>query len=362
MIKLLAICPADFDGTSYYRAHGIFPNLIKQMDNQLRVEKYYGDMGRGYNWSDLIQYDIIFLQRPCQDARKRMKLVEFCKSMGKKIWIDFDDNLFSLPRENRMFSEVTDQLKRDMVDILKLADVITVSTKALGEFFATLGLVTEVVPNALNEDITPMCKRYNEIQNKMDKDYIKTEQFLWRGSETHQGDLYYVGMPGIFNAVDNRPNTHWHFLGYDPWYITNAIEPVKYTFHKPDDIMQYFPNLRKLRPQVVHFPLFPNSINYCKSNIAWIEATAVGAVVIAPDWDEWKRPGIINYTSTEHYAELLMKPIDGYAELWKASRDYIMENLTLDKVNEQRVKIIDRLLGLSTVTIGLSNLPETMIE
>lgn len=362
MIKLLALTPMEFDGTSYYRAHGVFPNLIKQMNNQLQVTKYKGDFGQGYNWSDLINFDIIFLQRPCLDAAKRMRLVQYCKDLGIKVWIDFDDNLFDLPRENRMFEDVTPQIKKDMLTLFKLADVITVSTKALKEFFATLGVGAEVVPNALNEEVTPMAENYNWLNEPLDfsgNRNTSIEQILWRGSETHQGDIYYH-INQIFHAIDNRPNTHWHWMGYDPWYITNGTEPEKYSTHKSEDIMVYFKNLRKLRPQLVHFPLMDNSLNRCKSNIAWLEATSVGATIIAPDWEEWKHPGVINYTSFEHYGTLLMQSLDGNGERWQASRDYIMENLTLEKVNKQRVELIENLLDNSPKTIF--HLPDTMIE
>ena len=364
MIKLLAVTPMEFDGTSYYRAHGVFPNLVKKMGNQLQITKYKGDFGQGYNWSDLINFDILFLQRPSLDASKRMRLTQYCKDIGMKVWIDFDDNLFSLPRENRMFEDVTPQIKKDMIALLKLADVVTVSTKALKEFFATIGVVAEVVPNALNEDVTPMAESYNgplpENTYISHSNELK-EQILWRGSETHQGDIYYH-INQIFHAIDNRPNSHWHWMGYDPWYITNGTEANKYTTHKSEDIMVYFKNLKKLRPNLVHFPLMDNSLNRCKSNIAWIEATSVGSTIIAPDWEEWQKPGVLNYKSFDDYGNLLMEPLL-HEQLWKASRDYIMENLTLEIVNEQRVDIIERLMDNTTLTkFYMSNLPDTMIE
>jgi hypothetical protein len=357
MIKLLAVTPMEFDGTSYYRAHGVFPNLVKKMGNQLQVTKYKGDFGQGYNWSDLINFDILFLQRPSLDASKRMRLTQYCKDIGIKVWIDFDDNLFSLPRENRMFEDVTPQIKKDMIALLKLADVVTVSTKALKEFFATIGVVADVVPNALNTEVTPMAGNYNFYSQ-----LGESEQLLWRGSETHQGDIYYH-INQIFHAIDNRLNSHWHWMGYDPWYITNGTEANKYTTHKSEDIMVYFKNLRKLRPNLVHFPLMDNSLNRCKSNIAWLESTSVGSTIIAPDWEEWQKPGVLNYKSFEDYGNLLMRSIDGDEKLWKASRDYIMENLTLDVVNWKRVDIIERLMDNTPLTkFYMSNLPDTMIE
>jgi vacuolar-type H+-ATPase catalytic subunit A/Vma1 len=108
----------------------------------------------------------------------------------------------------------------------------------------------------------------------------------------------------------------------------------------------------------------PNSLNYCKSNIAWLEATSVGAAIIAPDWEEWRKPGIIRYDSIEKYGELLLNyQSDNLHEHWAKSREYIMENLTLEKVNKQRVKLVERLMDNSPVSkFYMSNLPDTMIE
>ena len=95
----------------------------------------------------------------------------------------------------------------------------------------------------------------------------------------------------------------------------------------------------------MHVPLIEDGMNRCKSNIAWIEATAAGAVTIAPDWVEWQKPGVLNYNGLDEFKSMLMRPLDDAPERWAASRDYIMENLTLNKVNEQRARIVRELVN-----------------
>ena len=349
MIRILSVIPLPFDATSYYRAYGVFPNLKEQLGGNLSWEPY-GSHGRKYTWAELSGYDILFLQRPGNP--ENLKLIKYCKDLGLKIWIDHDDNLFQLPPYNRVHDEYTPEVKKAMLEMVKLADVLTVSTEALRQFFATVGVVAEVVPNALNEKLTPMATAYNETLPD------NPDQFVWRGSETHHGDLYFH-QEQIIKAIEERPNTFWHFVGYNPWQITLFVDQKKYKYHKPDDIMVYTQNLKSLKAQVMHVPLVDDPLNQCKSNIAWIEATAAGMVTIGPDWHEWRKPGVMLYDSVDFYGQRLMMPEDNYKLRWKASRDYIMENLTLDKVNQKRVDIVERLM--SRKFYG-NNLPPTMIE
>lgn len=354
MTKILAAVPASYDGTSYYRSMGVFPNLRKNYIHDLQVDGYVGS-NRNRTWAEIDPYDIIFMQRPAHP--EWVKLAQYCKGLKKKIWVDHDDNLFQLPIYNRVYDTYADPIsKKNMLDIMKLADVVTVSTPAIKEYFQTLGIETcIVIPNALNEEKTPMAEKWNErfpIDTRTIPSHQTIEQFVWRGSETHVADLL-AHTEEIGRAMAERTNTFWSYLGYNPFYITGMFPDTYWKYYMPQDIMIYFDQLRKLKPQVMFVPLVQDNMNKCKSNIAWIEATAMGAVTIAPDWPEWQRPGIINYNSVGDYwahefsDDLLNKlksPLDGYAERWKQSRDYIMENLTLTKVNKQRETIIKQLL------------------
>lgn len=345
MTRILACVPLDFDATSWYRSYGVFSNLRKNYIPDLGVQGFAG--GGKRSWAQLLGFDILFMQRPAYP--EWLKVAEYMKKeLNKKIWVDHDDNLFELPPYNRVRDTYTPVVKKAMLDMMKIADIVTVSTPALQKYFIdNFAIESQVIPNAFNEDVFTMATEYNWLYPQgtpQIPSHRTVERILWRGSETHQADLM-EHMEPLVNAMENRPNTFWEFMGFDPYFVTMRFPAEKFKYYPPEDIMIYTKNLKQIRPQIVHVPLLEDGLNESKSNIAWMEATAAGAVTIAPNWPEWQKPGVINYNSIEHYGELLMQPIDmeRNKERWQASRDYIMENLTLTKVNKQRFEIIKQL-------------------
>ncbi len=338
MIKILVCCHIPFDTTSFYRAYGVFHDLNVKMNKTLHFTFFRG----GMTWADIGDFDIVFLQRPMTESL--LKLAKYAQNLGVKIWCDFDDNLFTLPNENRAFFDFTDEIRKVMLKLLLLSDCVTVSTQALKEFFETMNVKNiEVVPNALNDEWHIPVENYN----------ADSKVIVWRGSETHAGDLAY-----FFNPLENLigPSTDtWHFMGYNPFLLTNifgcyckgvsGLPTDKIVVWKPEDVNEYHLYLKGIKPRVMHVPLVDNPLNKCKSNIAWIEATYAGAVTIAPDWPEWKRPGVITYSNEKEYEDLLRNTSIDNEKCWKASMEFIKNNLLLSIVNKKRVNIINRLTG-----------------
>lgn len=325
MIKIIATTPATADGTSYYRAFGVFKHLQSICDVQ------FTSLPPSYQWPFLRMNDIFFLHRPFE--ADKIPLLQYAKELGLKVWVDHDDNLFTLPPENPSFERYNEQAKNDIFKILKLADVITVSTEELKIFFDKMGFFNvTVIPNAV-DDTFPNAKPIGEFN--------KTKNFFWRGTPTHHGDLYDFQQE-IFEAI-GKTDAPWYFFGYNPYFITRICDPAKVRYLKAEDIIQYFKLLKFHKPHLMHVPLSDNYFNKCKSNIAWIEATAAGAACVAPDWPEWQRPGILNYKNPEEYYNILTSLPD-LEKSWKESHDFIMENLTLTKVNYQRKEIIENLM------------------
>lgn len=350
MIKILAVSPLKFDGTSFYRAYGVFKDLSSKAN--IEVIDYVQRPG-GWNWADFAMCDILFLQRP--GTPEHHKLCQYCKELGLKIWVDYDDNFFLIPPENRMFDAITPDAKKRMVDIIKAADVITVSTEALREFMVATGAKqVEVIPNALNPQLFKPVKSYNFKRPQIPPNPHR-QVYAWRGSDTHSGDVLDYLDP-MSNAMNARQDVDWVFMGWSPWYLTKL--GLKYRYVHPDDIFAYFQKLKMSRPEIMHVVLSSNEFNLHKSNIAWIEATAAGAVCVGPDWPEWQRPGMLNYDTPDKYQEILIHANDlPLKDKWQESMDYINENLMLSKVNEKRADVIERLM--SNVQLPI---PQSMIE
>lgn len=334
MIKILVSSALKQDSTSFYRAYGVFPNLARQLGGDLIITDF---TTRGMTWADLASFDILFLQRPYHPSL--LDLATYARQLGVKIWVDYDDNLFELPIEHKAFAMYSDpQVRKAMIGMLTLADVVTVSTNQLATTFKEMGVTSpiKVVPNALNDDFFTLADHCN----------FDSSVIAWRGSDTHFFDLAEY-TEGLIKGITATPGTTWHFFGMLPIFLAKAVDNKRLAVSVPEDPIVYHFKFKKIAPRVMHVPLGDNPLNRSKSNIAWIEATFAGAVCIAPDWPEWRRPGIINYTSHEHFGNLLANLPDAsdLRSLWQQSRDYITENLLLTRVNAQRVAIVEELLS-----------------
>lgn len=327
MIKIIASTPAKADGTSFYRMWGIFKSLSKLIKFEII------ELPTSYQWPFLKDVDIFFLHRPFR--ADFIPVIRYAKELGAKVWIDHDDNLFTLPPENPSYDIYNkENVKNDMFKILKEADIITVSTEELRKFFDSKGFFnTQVIPNAL-DDKFPNSAPVNAFNEK--------KNFFWRGTPTHHGDLYDF-QNEIFKAMGETDSV-WNFFGYNPYFVTRLFPLERWKYYEPQDIIQYFKIIKHLKPHIMHVPLSDNYFNHCKSNIAWIEATMAGAVTVAPDWQEWQRPGVLNYKTPEEYQQILTNLPENLKDKWQESRDYIQENLLLSKVNLLRKQIIETLL------------------
>jgi hypothetical protein len=113
----------------------------------------------------------------------------------------------------------------------------------------------------------------------------------------------------------------------------------------------YMDAFARLGPWLHIVPLANNGFNRSKSNLAWLEATAAGAVVLAPALEEWQRPGIVNYKDASDFGNKLSRLMDefnapGCHPNVTLSRAYIRENLSLRCLNAQRWEILNELWKL----------------
>lgn len=332
MKHVLAILPDPTDATSFYRAIGPLGYLKRTMGAGLSLS-ISGDI----DWTPLKMCDIIFQQRPFTDVH--LRITQMAKSSRKKIWLDYDDNLFEVPPCNWKHEIYwRPETHTNVVEILKLADVVTVSTEHLKQVY---GPYTKqqpvVVPNAFDDDI---------LGPIWETPYDRDRRLVWRGSSSHDKDLVMFTKP-LYQVACAHRDWLYEFMGEPFWGVTEAIRKAvgstQIVMTKPMEPGSFFHVLKMKRPTVVIVPLEDNSFNRSKSNCAWIEATHAGAVTLAPDWPEWHRPGIVGYQNPEDFQDKLSGILSGHYNvpaLWQQSRDYIDQHLTLTQINKTRQEII----------------------
>lgn len=329
------ICAAPRDATSFYRVYGplgSLRNLMPEMTLQLMTE---------INWTSIKQVDAVLMQRPY--LSDHIKMAEMIKKNGKPLILDFDDDLTCVPLDNPNFMTYQG-IEKNVADLVAMADKVIVSTEELKNRFM-VGKTNKfwVIPNALDDIFLPLRLKHES----------KTSPTLcWRGSETHLRDVAEVS-GGLVNALQTFPNAkEWvvEFWGCCPYFIPPALNGriKNFLFHGPTDIMDYHADLVNSQPRIAIVPLSDSKFNKAKSHCAWLEFALAGAVVIAPDWPEWKHQGIINYKNPALFGDALSQALamspkqceNMNERAWKEIRAKYM----LSDVNKMRESLLKSIL------------------
>jgi hypothetical protein len=356
-LKTLACyIPSQYDATSLYRARGPLETLARRMGGNLRLQ-----INPDASWASMKSCDAIFMQRCHLDHHQQ--IVDLAVDHRKPVWADYDDDLFTVPPSNPTYPIYGNpKIQANVTGILAKCDVLSVSTHMLAAKFGAIlksfagidhkirGAKLDptkivVVPNAYDteilEPITMLTKRPEP-----------RKMVVWRGSGTHDKDLMTFTAP-MAEVIASHLDWNFNFVGSPFWWTIEqlgaipGIKPNTITVAPPIDPIQFFIFLREVRPALMIVPLDDCPFNRAKSNIAWVEATHAGAVTLAPDWEEWRRPGIINYKDRADFGRLMGEFLDGKIDAdahWFQSRDFIVQNLTLTKVNHLRELILRNLV------------------
>lgn len=294
-----------------------------------------------YTWPTLHGYDILFAQRPSLPNHARV--IQMARDERVPVWVDYDDLLTNVPPDNPTHEAFMNTEMQSGIDqSLALATVVSTSTQFLADELRKRVNTPPyvVIPNALPDRILPRPPLARQSGAK--------RIILWRGSNTHQADIA-EHAESILQAYNAHDDWFWFFLGAKPWMLLEKMKPGTYGTAPWATISKYFDLLQRLQPDIVYVPLKDCPFNRAKSNLAALEGAWAHAAVIAPDWEEWKIPGVMNYQSTPYRP--IMKAMSenseslhGYNDLtWSA----IMETRTLKTVNQKRMELLESLVSVS---------------
>lgn len=325
-IKILLITADPENNISFYRGRQPLFRLSEHYDVEYEV---YDSIETFYKNKP----DILLITCPYKD--EHVAITNFCIEEGVKVWVDIDDLITDVPVWNqRAWLEygapnVKDKVRTNVEYCIKSATWVTVSTDYLKKEWQHLNENIYVVENAFD----------NEFLSEPAPIGTKNE-VLYRGGESHNIDLWEYHKP-IINAIHG---TGWnpHFVGMNPIYINQELNG-SWTpqLSKPN----YWKFLENNLAKILIVPLKNIPFNHSKSAISWIEGTYAGCAILAPDWGEWQKPGVMNYTNQVDFEGKLKGMMSGRIDLRKRveqSREYINNCQTLLKVNEARWALIEK--------------------
>lgn len=332
--NILFLSPNPTDATSYYRAMGPLSHLVRNFN----VDGH--DLGLYHttktSWATVAPADVVFMQRPF--TADHLKMARIAKANFKPIWLDFDDNLFDVPRDNPAFKIYSKpSVQQQVAEITAMADLVTVSTEALQDSLSALNPNIRVIQNAIDE---------NFARVRPDKRGKRNGVVVWRGSPTHTKDLYSV-TEQLFSMLKDQTFKDWrfHFQGFEPWWIAEVMGN-RISSAEAVDLSEYMSFLHKLEPALMIVPLVDNPFNRSKSNIAYLEGCFAGAAIIAPNFPEFCRPGVINYRTAAEFEQVLRAAMTGKLDLEKIAEDgwnHILEHETLAVRNRLRQQALSDL-------------------
>lgn len=336
---LAVYTPGPTDATSFYRGIRPLARLKKQLDFPLYLS-FVGET----NWASLDLVDAAFMQRPF--TPNHLQTAHLIKQQRLPLWVDYDDFLFAVPRDNPTFEIYgKEAVHKNIAQICAMADIITVSTPELHKQLAKLNPNIVVVPNAIDDARFSAPVFGKEPRKKI---------ILWRGSKTHTRDLMEYANE-IVDLAAEAPDWTWTFIGDNPWFITERMNPKNVIATEGIDIHEYFHAIRLMRPRIQMVPLVDSTFNRCKSNIAWIEGTYAGAMTLAPDWEEWRQPGATTYATKKEFKDRLRHmmnvPEAVQDDCMHRSWSKINSEYTLSTTNELRYDVLKFLHSISAAQV-----------
>lgn len=279
-MKILCHTPTKDDAPSMYRGWGVMTEL-----ERLNINCIFSDT---FGLYQLKGCSALYLQRP--DRKKHCEAIDMAKGMNIPVIVDYDDNLLEVPKYNKYHIEMSkhepDYVKSVAYGIQN-ADMVWVSTDKLKEEFTKYNTNIHVVRNAFDDYL------YRP------QGFSRKKTVLWRGSKTHTQDLDCFREPLKALFFENQ-DFEFVFIGdgYPTWLLDTQSKNI--TFVDPVYTYDFFNCLKVINPSVMIVPLEDTLFNYCKSDIAAIEAVASGSLCIAPDWHEWNWLGN-NYSDTRSF-------------------------------------------------------------
>lgn len=235
--------------------------------------------------SDLVGADIAVIQRYCtKDGYGMFKTV---KARGVKVVYDIDDDLFSVPEHMKEYWQLflNPDTKKHIVTMMNESDLVTVSTeemaKSMGRYTSTPIMVVE------------NCVDVGHADWAMGLDIKKDDKVVigWHGSMVHIGDIPVI-LEAIKTVMAERPNVYFKLNGHFTHELfKNELEEFNSRISMDGwiDPMGLYAELRKADIGII--PLADHQFNRCKSNIKWLEYSAVEVpcvVTPSPPYDMCK--------------------------------------------------------------------------
>ncbi len=208
------------------------------------------------------------------------------------ILVEIDDNILSVPDYNEAHGAFApgEQTRRRVIAQLRAADGVIVSTPYLKEIFSDFNENIYVIPNAID------FKKWDKLKGKSRPGV----RIGWAGGSGHEGDFAPIAEALIRTLKKHNDARLVLVNGPAKHGIPDFLKGVERVEHHATwtPILKYPKMLADLDFDIGIAPVVDSAFNRGKSNLKWLENSALGIPTVAMD--------------VGHFSETIRNGFDGY--------------------------------------------------
>ena len=287
------LCWTLNSGTSFYRMMN--PSVHMKDKYNFMFSKWSPDFQEVADWEYKINSktdaqvakDLDFLTNECDMVISQkfhsvggLALMKFFREkFPKKPWFtDFDDNCFSLNPSSPAYEIYNPGSAGEMIirDQIQMSTGLIVSTENLREVYERINPNIYVVPNGIDFSIWEKLKKPSKT---------KKIRIGWAGGGSHLDDLEFIE-PAVTRISKKFSNVEFVFLGgvHPNYKDKSKIKAITKWY----GIDKYPQALADLNLDIALAPLRDNEFNRAKSNLRYLEYSALGIPTIASNVTPFK--------------------------------------------------------------------------
>jgi glycosyltransferase involved in cell wall biosynthesis len=270
------------------------------------------------------------------------------KYNGLPVIMEIDDNILSCPTYNpaNVSYGPNDSVRQITIKQLKEADAVITTTPYLKEVYSEFNDNIYVLPNSIDFDI------WGKVQHKRNKGKITIG---WVGAANHKADLMIIE-PTIDYLTKKYPQVEFCFgHGIHPDFRGRKGVRWEHEFIRID---KYPKAIAQMGFDIGMAPLVDNAFNRGKSNLRWLEYSALGIPTVASNVGHFAetikhgKDGLLCDT-TQDFIDALESLIVNTSlrkELGKAAKERVFNDFNIDNTVKDYKRTFEEVIAIHKIT------------
>ena len=244
--------------------------------------------------NELVYQSEIVIFQGIHTQRAMALILALQEAYKQPILAEYDDNPYSINSSSPNFQHVGPGTSVELWgdEQIKKSNGVIVSTDYLKKIFTPKNSKVFVIPNSIDFEI------WDNLKPKKKKKFIKIG---WSGGAGHQINLRLIKNV-VFSILEKYPNVVFHFRygGYEIPYLKHE-RVIFDDYHLWTDINKYPQKLKDMNSDIIIAPLRDLEFNRSKSNLRWLEASALKIPTIASNVEPYRciEHGITGFLARE---------------------------------------------------------------